>query len=95
MYREEARGSLLPRLDRGEGDKAEYIQSPKELRGGEDPFFQTHQQVLIIAILHLLPLWKKTVCFSMGSLKKQQGDSLHGSHMVLKGYWRISIRFDL
>jgi hypothetical protein len=59
MYREEARGSLLPRLERDEGDQAEYLQSPKEHRCGEEPFFQTHQQVLIIDILHLSPLWTK------------------------------------
>jgi len=53
MYCEEARDSLFPRLDRGEGDEAEYLESPNELRGGEERFFQTHQQALIIAILHM------------------------------------------
>jgi hypothetical protein len=50
MYREEARDSLFPRLDRGEGYKAEYLQSPKELRGGEEAFFKIHQQVLAISV---------------------------------------------
>jgi len=63
MYREEARGSLLPRLERDEGDEAEYLQSPNELYGGEDPFFQSYQQVLIFAILHLLPYGRRLVFF--------------------------------
>ena len=84
MYREEARDSFLSRLDRDEGDQAEYLQSPKELHGGEDPLFQTQQQVLIIAILHLLPYGRRLVCFSIGGLKKRQGDFLHGERMVLK-----------
>jgi len=55
----EARGSLVPPLSRNERDHAEYLQSPKELCGGEDPFSRHANMLPISAIFALLPLWPK------------------------------------
>ena len=84
MSREEARDSLFPRLDRDEGDQAEYLESPNELRGGDEAFFKIHQQMLAIAVFTSAPYGRRLAFLSMGSLKKRQGDCLHGERMVLK-----------
>ena len=87
MYREEDRGSLLPRLSRDEQDHAEYLQSPKEHRCGEDPFYRP-DNTFAISASYLCPFYgRRLICSSMGDSKTQQGVCLHGTHAVLKGKW--------
>ena len=50
---EEAQGFFLPPLNRNEKDHAEYLQSPKEHRGGEEQFFRPTDIISLTAILHL------------------------------------------